>query len=253
VPVLYPAGLRVELEDVTYKGVPLKPADVDRLYELLACGQSRPDGLPAYRPGGWGSDRREPAKPVRPNAMVRRVEAAVACDLGDFDMIEVSAKVLGLRDHVRPNLATFGEPRKAREYRKAGRELLARLGAWPWAHAPLGRLPKGWRADAAFIEPLRVWFERAIAARKQELRRCEFRWWYSTETGGHLPRSDALKLPPEGAPRRVDPTELPPKPHTASMIREQEEADRIFDAFDVEQKKLHAAREQARAARRPVR
>ena len=51
-------------------------------------------------------------------------------------------------------------PGRARTYVSAGRKLLGRLGAWPWAHAPGGRLPADWRNLEAFLSPLEDWHAR---------------------------------------------------------------------------------------------
>jgi hypothetical protein len=173
-----PEWLRIELEAVRFKGVPLGREVIDQLVEMLAPGPSRADGLPAYMPHGWRLNG-DGTKPGRGGRMGRRVAAAVACDLGDYDLIEVSAKVLGLRDHELANAGVpgdrpCGEPKKARRHRRFGRQLLALLGVWPWTHAKLGKLPKAWRTDAAFLKPLEVWYECACGECEQELASC---WW----------------------------------------------------------------------------
>lgn len=173
-----PEWLRIELEAVRFKGAPLPREVIRQLVEMLAPGPSRPDGLPAYMSHVWHLHRHGP-KAGRRGGMAHRVAAAVACDLGDHDLIDIGSKVLGLRDHELPKVSmpgtpSRGEAKKARQYRRVGRQLLALLGVWPWTHAKLGKLPKTWRTDAVFLEPLEAWHECACREREQELVRC---WW----------------------------------------------------------------------------
>ena len=246
-----PEWLRIELEALSFdRGnghVPLKRDDIDHLIELLAPGPSRPDGLPLYMPHVWRWDRRR-TKSGRRLGTARRVDAAVAFDLGDHDLIEVSAKVLSLHD----KHGKTDKPKRARdEYRRHGRELLALLGVWPWTHAELGKLPKTWRTDAAFIDPLRLWQERAVAELEHEVARCRWAWQH----GHALHRSDLLKVPPEGSARRpmLEQPEPAPVRLSAREIREHEEGIRALDALADKDDKRHTAREQARRNRRPVR
>ena len=249
-----PEWLRIELEAVRFKDVPLRREVIRQLVEMLAPGPSRPDGLPAYVSHVWRLNGHR-TKTGRRGGIARRVAAAVACDLGDHDLIEVSAKVLGLRDHELPNAAMpgrwpHGEPNKARKYRRFGRQLLALLGVWPWTHAELGKLPKTWRTDAAFLEPLYAWHERACGEREQELARC---WWASRE-GRHLNRSDLRELAPEGATHPVKPKQPGRKSERpdARDTSEQEEGTRVLAALCDELAERLDAREQARVARRLV-
>ena len=240
-----PDWLRSELDIITFNGVPLKENDVRRLVALLAPGPPRPDGLPAYIPHIWGAAG--PQTPTgRRNAMVRRVAAAVACDLGAYDLVEVSAKVLNLADHRKANQETPGDPKKAREFRNLGRGLLARLGVWPWTHAPDGQLSKTWRTDAIFLNPLALWFERAIGEREQELARCRWAW----AEGHQLRENDLLKLPKEGTRRWVQP-ELPHH-WFGTGANAEEEGLRALDANIEDEAARTAAFEQARASRRPL-
>ena len=179
--------------------------------------------------------------------MARRVDAAIAFDLGDHDLIEVSAKVLSLHDmHGKTD-----KPKRARdEYRRHGRELLSLLGVWPWTHAELGKLPKTWRTDAAFVDPLRAWQERAVAALEHEIARC--RW--ASQHGHVLHSSDLLKVPPEGSARPPTP-ERPSSEavrRSAREVQERDEGIRALDALVEADDKRRKAREQARKARRPV-
>jgi len=171
-----PEWLLDQLDAVRFKDAPLGRDVVRQLVQMLAPEPSRPDGLPAYMPHVWCSHRHQ-TKTGRRGGMARRVAAAVACDLGDHELIEVSAKVLGLDEPPKagaPGTRLHGELKRAHKYRRFGRQLLALLGVWPWTHAEFGKLPKTWRTDAAFLEPLHTWHERACDEREQELTRC--RW-----------------------------------------------------------------------------
>jgi hypothetical protein len=149
-----PDWLRYELEQrLTFREAPLRHKDVDRLVELLAPA-ARADWLPAYDPFTWRVD--ESLAKTGPRAeWTRCIAAAVASDLGQHRLREISASVLGVAEE---------EPRarKVRHaYRRRGRRLLHLLGAWPWAHADSGKLPKGWRADERFLKPLEAFLLRA--------------------------------------------------------------------------------------------
>ena len=151
---------------------PLRPVTIDQLVAMLAPGTPRPDGLPAWRPQ---AEAHRFTADGHLGAWLRRVAAAVASDLGDHDLTEVSARLLGLHDHEIPNVgmpgSTPGYPGRAGECRRHGRELLAILGCWPWVHAERGRLPGSWRDDPAFIEPLLAWHDRALVELERELAR----------------------------------------------------------------------------------
>jgi hypothetical protein len=200
-------------------------------------------------PDVWSFDRRL-TKTGRRSAVARQLTAAVAFDLGGHDLIEVSAKVLGLHDHEFPN----SDAKRAREYLRSGRQLWALLGVWPWTHAPLGKLPKDWQTDAAFLGPLHAWHERACREREQEAAGC--RWALSIARD--LVRSDAGKPPAEG----VAPAVMPEQPDRQAQLerlgwsRETAEKDAralvaLVDVVDV-QAKRREARERARQDRRAV-
>ncbi len=217
-----PEWLRWELQNRIDAGGPLEHKDIERLIELLAPGRARPDWLPAYTSSAWPvEDRQTPTG--RRCTLARYIAAAVAYDLGAHDLGEVSVKVLGLRDH---DQRRNSGPPKAVEYRRYGRRLLAGLGAWPWAHAPRGKLLKRWRTDVTFLVPLQVWHERAL----EEYRPVQ----EERERQGAI--VDAALA---GAP------DLTPE-----QIAEQEEGESTLFAIEAEQAKLLAAREQAR---RPMR
>jgi hypothetical protein len=204
-PLTRPSGLRPgdwlrhELALVEFNGSPLKRKDVERLIEMLAPGPPRPDGLPYYRRDlcGWDPHRR---KKGSRRGIARRLAVAVAFDLGNHSLTEVNAKVLCWRDH---ELASVDE-NGARELRKPARRFWAQLGVWPWAHAPHGRLPKTWRTEVAFLDPLQAWYQRARREVDQEFAASARAW----SEGGSLKRSELFKLPPEGAIRRIEPDEL---------------------------------------------
>jgi hypothetical protein len=167
-----------------------------------------------------------------------------------------------------PGARPHGDPKKAREYRNHGRGLLALLGIWPWAHAErLGELPKTWRTDERFLDPLRAWHERACDEREQELARCRRGWreghsvyrgWRDEHGVAH--RGDLLKLPLEGAvpvePKAVDEEsrldQLKRLGWSPEAAEAAEASQAALDAMLAEQDKRIAAFEQARAARRPV-
>jgi hypothetical protein len=220
-----PDWLRWELQNRIDAGGPIEHKDIDRLVELLAPGRARSDGLPAYTPSAWPvEDRQTPTG--RRCTLVRYIAAAIACDLGDYPMSEVSVKVLNLHDH---DARRTSEPSKAVEYRRYGRRLLAELGVWPWVHAPRGKLLKSWRTDPAFLAPLQAWHERACEeyrpVQEERERQCAI-------------IEAAFAEPPDLTPEQ---------------IAEQEEGERALLAIEAEQAGLLAAREQARKARRPVR
>ncbi len=221
-----PEWLRWELEHrLTFKWIPLKREDIDRLVELLAPGRSRPDWLPAYKPDARPVEDRQTLTGRR-CTLVRYIAAAVACDLGAHPMSEVSEKALNLHDH---ETRGKGEPAKVVEYRRYGRRLLSLLGVWPWTHAESGKLLKRWQTDATFLAPLQVWHERA--------------WEEYRPVQEERERQRAIiEAALAGAP------DLTPE-----QIAEQEEGERALFAIEAEQAKLLAAREQARKARRPVR
>jgi len=177
-PAYHAVGWRCEIDfPIPITGpAPTHRSMPKELRPMLAPGwPPRRDGLPAWRP--HGRSNRWTAVPGRRGADTprRQVAAAIAADLGCVDLVEISAAMLGLRDHElvgRDELRTDGDPRRAREFRRRGRQLLAELDAWPWAHAPAGGLPAYWRSDQMFLEPLWSWHARACAELDRELARC---------------------------------------------------------------------------------
>lgn len=100
----------------------------------------------------------------------RAVWAAAAADLAGASMTDVS-RMLELNEHEQPDHGGR-RLRGAERHRAKGRELLAAIGAWPWAHAETGRLKQTWRSDRLFIDPLRDWQERACVEIAAKLERC---------------------------------------------------------------------------------
>jgi hypothetical protein len=100
----------------------------------------------------------------------RAVWAAAAADIMGLSLVDVS-KMLELSEHVQPD---HGERRLrgAERHRATARALLARLGAWPWAHAEDGRLKQTWRDEPHFTEPLRDWHERACSEAAAKVEEC---------------------------------------------------------------------------------
>jgi hypothetical protein len=93
-----------------------------------------------------------------------RVRAAAEVDLLGRNVVDIGTS-LGRVDSP-PAWEHFRESqpptsRTAREYAKAGRRLLAQVGAWPWcvAIADDGRLPAEWWTRCAFDDALRTWIE----------------------------------------------------------------------------------------------
>ena len=150
-----PDWLRYELEQrLRFREAPLRQKDIDRLVELLAPA-ARADWLPAYDPFTWHADEHL-AKTGPRVQWTRCIAAAVASDLGEHSLREISTSVLGLDD------VGGHKAKKVRHaYRRRGRRLLHLLGAWPWTYAESGKLPKGWRADERFLEPLEAFLLRA--------------------------------------------------------------------------------------------
>jgi hypothetical protein len=150
-----PDWLRYELEQrLTFRQAPLGHKDVERLVELLAPA-SRADWLPAYDPFTWRVDD-GPSEAGPRGQWTRCIAAAVASDLGRHRLRELSASVLGLGD-----VEAHRAKKLRHAYRRRGRRLLHLLGAWPWTHAESGKLPRAWRADERFLQPLESFLQRA--------------------------------------------------------------------------------------------
>jgi hypothetical protein len=166
------------LARVTRDGRPLKPAVIERLVVMLAPGPRRRDGLPAHWPApNIGQTQAWAGMRQRDGSLGRAVLTAVAVDLQGHSVTHVSAALLRLHDHEKQpwrkpgRPSQDGYPRGAHRYLANGRSLLAIIGAWPWTHAPAGRLPAGWRYRNDFVEPLRLWHEAAVAELEHECQR----------------------------------------------------------------------------------
>jgi hypothetical protein len=142
-------------------GGALSATAIKRLCAMLAPGPRRWGGLPCYWPAPPRAERAW-AGSQRVGSIGRAVLTAAAADLGEADLNQISVALLGLHDHQiigRDTVREDGDPRRARMYQQEGRRLLAHLGCWPWAHAPEGRLPSGWRDSADYLAPLREWHQ----------------------------------------------------------------------------------------------
>lgn len=151
--------------------------DVERrgsLARVLASNVRRADGLPAWWPPGNRIDGRAlswPTERQKLGSVGRGVWAAVLADFAAQPLVSVSS-ALGLKDHLQEmpdGPPVVGDARKARDFRRRGRQLLSALGAWPWAHAEGGRLPTGWGQSAEFLEPLWTWHAAARGELEAEL------------------------------------------------------------------------------------
>lgn len=111
-------------------------------------------------------------------SIARAILAAVACDIKGESLSDVSRDLLHLNDH--EDHSTHGAiaktPRGAERYRARGRLVLSVLGAWPWAHAPKGRLARDWRTTDGYVQPLRAWFQNSRNELAGELNRIDKAW-----------------------------------------------------------------------------
>jgi hypothetical protein len=106
-----------------------------------------PEGLPrepGHRKPRRGADR-------------WRIEAAHAHDLRGQSEVEVGASL----DLFDSSGEAVGRCRRAGDYVRAGRELLAEFGAWPWALAPNGKLERRWWTMERYALALLVWHQDA--------------------------------------------------------------------------------------------
>jgi hypothetical protein len=92
-----------------------------------------------------------------------RLLSAVALDLGGHSAERVAVDLLQKGPRLHPDrsrrLTESQEWSAIYPERARGRDLLAQLGCWPWAFASGGKLPRKWRRDPAFIEPLQALLE----------------------------------------------------------------------------------------------
>lgn len=99
----------------------------------------------------------------RNGANITRVECAAAHDLVAAPFPQLS-RAQGWSDH-EDHAGRPGGSSSAKRAVREGRNLLAGLGAWPWAHAEKGRLhdhPEWW-TDPRFLAPLRAWIAQGWA------------------------------------------------------------------------------------------
>lgn len=179
--------LRRVLTGITLNDKALKPDAVENLALMLAPGPRRSDGLPAYWPAEKNVHQTHAwaAMKQRSGSAGRQILTAVAADLKGQPLSHISAALLRLHDHEIPThgggrTRQDGDPRGARRYQTAGRALLASLGAWPWTHAPKGRLPAGWHSSSDYLDPLWAWHDAALTDVERE---CELarRAWAASE------------------------------------------------------------------------
>lgn len=176
--------LRRVLLTVTLNGKALKPDVVKYLAAMLAPGPRRFDGLPAYWPADANVNQTQTwaALSQRDGSAGRKILTAVAADLQGHTLNHISAALLRLHDHEIQVPGTAGavrqdgDPRGARKYLTTGRALLASLGAWPWTHAPKGRLPAKWHSSADYLDPLWSWHDAAIAEVERECHLARRAW-----------------------------------------------------------------------------
>ncbi len=223
--------LRSELAALDFKGVPIKSTDIEPLVEMLAPGLTRADGLPGYTPGSWWTPS-EPMNAKGHHTLARYIAAAVAADLGAYEHATISDRILGLSDHKK------GRPRKAQEFHNYGRQLLATLGVWPWAHsaAKQRRLVKSWRSPESYVLPLMWWFNTSARELEMIAEGCRTAW----ASGPDLIDLDRPHRPPTLS-QEPFPSEL--REAEASW----EPLDRLMEADEMRRR----LREDSRRERRP--
>jgi hypothetical protein len=170
------------LSAVARDGKPLKRSVIEHLVAMLAPGPRRPDGLRAYWPAEPNVDQTQAwaALKQRDGSLGRAILAAVATDLQGHSLNHVSGALLQRHDHEIPvaglPLRQDGDARAPRAKRETGRALLAVLGAWPWTHAPDGRLSARWHSSADYLDPLRQWHDAALAELERECELARSAW-----------------------------------------------------------------------------
>ncbi len=141
----------------------------DLLAQLLAPPTHTITGVPLHVPDAsvtWPSrfsqrTQRNLSKPMR------MLTAAIRHDLAGADLGAMS-RFLGRKDH-----GWYGANGEWHDDGgtcagtvadlAAARRCLHLLGAWPYAHAEKGSLPRGWHRGATFNRPLADWYHRADA------------------------------------------------------------------------------------------
>ena len=163
------------LRRVRENGKSLNLREVRELASDFDTGIHRKDGLP-----GWSDFLAHPqdpdtprigvrpkaARPGQPPKLLRAIRVAVEVDVYALPLHEVAVR-RGLA--MSEDLQNESGPSKQL---RVGQTLLNELGAWPWAHAPVGDLPcSDWQDDPEFLDPLRSWQEAACVELDQEVAR----------------------------------------------------------------------------------
>lgn len=157
------------------KGKALNQREARELASAFDTGFDRTDGLP-----GWSGFLAQPqdsetprvgvlpkrARPGQPPKLLRAIQIAVEVNVFALPLGEVA---------VRRALTMSGDLQNESgpsKQLRIGQALLHGLGAWPWAHAPAGDLPRSdWQDDPEFLDPLRSWQESACVELEQEAER----------------------------------------------------------------------------------
>ena len=165
-------------------GLPVLPL----VMEMPLLREPDPDLLAAYydamAEATVPTDGTEQATPPRPTRGRPRTNLYVAAELAYMADIEQRASftsppederwqseptdrafsALTQRGYLDPqSMLTWDESQRAykaqklKRTRSQGRRVLAELGAWPWAVAPDGRLPRDWRDDERYVAALAAW------------------------------------------------------------------------------------------------
>jgi hypothetical protein len=100
----------------------------------------------------------------------RGVQIAAEVDISGTELSEISDR-LGFRDHLvslrgEDAPVPIGDPRRARRYLSLGRECLAALGVWPWAHVE-GTM-RSWWTRPEIVDAVIDWHDKA--------------WWSAVES-----------------------------------------------------------------------
>lgn len=156
-------------------------SDIRRRLEALFVSPTRADELPAYWPSRtWDSTPNIPWASARNNwRLAKCVVTAVDADLNRDVLLRY-----GTGDHWQASAGRDRDLSDARKKRKAGRLVLHRLGAWPWAHADDGVLPYGWNGcsrldvvEPPFDAPLIAWQRQAREELRAEAERTNVALW----------------------------------------------------------------------------
>jgi len=130
----------------------LAPPDIPRV-----PGPEQRQAMLASLPGGI--DRVSGRQAPRSGGPRWSIECAHLRDLRGESTIDVADR-LDLRDD--QSRDGEGGSRRARRYVARGRQILARLGAWPWALADDGQLERDWWRSERYADALFVWHREAF-------------------------------------------------------------------------------------------